>query len=210
VAGIDPTAPNYDLYMRLFPPWFFFVAAAASASLGFYPLFPLATISTACDELVEKISELKSGGSGANGTGSGTRPVAANDLVRIDGLVQFASELNRRQGIGIIINRRRIDTTFVQRILRAWVVFALVLCLAASILTYQSPDQHKQDDNIRATQAVGVGGKAAMLLFAFLLVATLSAGVYGVCRLSSLQRQEAQGERNTGRQARAATPVPER
>lgn len=207
VAGIDPTSPVYDMYVNLFPPWFFFVAGAAAAALGFYPLIPLATISKACDELVEKISELKSDGCVADGTGSGTRAPAANDLVRIDGLVQFVSELNCHQGIGILINRRRIDSTFVQRIVRAWVVFALVLCLAASTLTYQSSDRRGQDDNPHVAQAVGIGGKVAVLLFAILLVATLASGVYGVCRLSSLQRREAQ--RNKDRQAHAAMPAPE-
>lgn len=192
MPGIDPTSPVRDVYERLFPPWFFFVAGAAAAALGFYPLIPLAAISTACDELVEKISELRSDGSATNGTGSSTGTPTADDLVRIDGLVQFASELNHCQGIGVVLNRRRIDSRFIRRILRAWVVLALVLCLAASILTFQGPDQRNNEGGHPVAQAVGVGGRVAMLLFACLLVATLSAGVFGVCRLSSIQRQEAQ------------------
>ena len=108
------------------------------------------------------------------------------------------------QGIGILLNRRRIDASFVQRIVRGWVVLALVLCLTASSLTYQDPDRRSQGDNHRAAQALGIGGKAASLLFAVLLVATLSAGVYGVCRLSSLQREE-EAEVHTGRQQARAS-----
>ena len=188
VAGIDPMSPALDVYERFFPPWFFFVGAAAAAALGFSPLMPLATISTACDELV---SEINSYGSVVNGTGSSTGTPTADDMVRINGLVTFASELNRCQGIGILLNRQRIDSRFVKRILRAWVVLALALCLTASILTYQAgPDRLSQEDGHDVAQAVGVGSKAAMLLFAFVLVATLSAGVYSVCRLSNIQRQD--------------------
>eukprot|EP01043_Picozoa_sp_COSAG02_P044360 COSAG02_NODE_3956_length_5986_cov_18.502633_4_plen_641_part_00 len=217
VAGIDQTSVAFELYERLFPPWFFFVAAAGAAAIGFYPLIPLATISTACDELVDTISKLKLDGTVVERTGSSTGILTANDKVRIDGLLRYASELNDCQGIGILLTRRRIDSRCVKVILRAWVVLALGLCLTASILTYQEgPDWRKQEDGHPVDQAVGAGRGAAMMLFVFVLVATLSAGVIGVCRLSSTRRQEARMDtdqqiRAPGRQDMAHTePEPQR
>ena len=96
--------------MEFFPPAFYMVASILTWWLGFWPLFAPAAMTTACDELMDSIKELRPAllaTSTEAGEQQGLRP--AEDRVRIDALIHFASELNKGVGLAFTLRGKRVD-----------------------------------------------------------------------------------------------------
>lgn len=107
-------------------PWWVFTTLAVVFFINILiPLLSAASTSVAAGELVDAVGRLRYQhraniaaciGGNAAGVGQQVKPVMTvpEDLIRVNGLQQYAAELNGGQGIGFTLLKRRID--------KAWVV----------------------------------------------------------------------------------------
>lgn len=140
-TGLDPRAPVAFLF-EYFPPAFYIFGALTTWCIGVWPLYAPAEISTACDELAGAIEGLQHRGvkgqpqqkqQQTEDDRENGQVVPAADLLRIDGLVKFAADLNDGQGLGFTLRRKRIGVAFVERTL--WLLFVNVLiCFIVALL----------------------------------------------------------------------------
>ena len=112
---------------EVFPPAFYFANATAMVVLGFWPLYAPASMTTACDDLIDAIKDLRC---------LATQLRSAAELARIVGLTQHASELNRGVGLCFTLSGLRIDERFVTNALRG----LFVLMTAIEVLAVLTAD----------------------------------------------------------------------
>lgn len=154
--GCDPsvpgvtnfTAPHAWQQLAFFEhtqPWMVVVLSACFFINSFIPLLSAARTSAAADELMTAVGSLRyeqldSSASGIGRTATGadgeqskqlmTRP---DNLIRVNGLQQYAAELNSGQGIGFTFFKRRITKELVTGVLiRGLVLIALLSCVVLS------------------------------------------------------------------------------
>ena len=78
------------------------------AIMSILPVFAPALTTAACDDLIGAVLNLKVGVARAQGVKVGLR--GPGDLIRIQGITRYALDLNRAEGLGFTIRRRRITT----------------------------------------------------------------------------------------------------
>jgi hypothetical protein len=95
--------------LEYLPPWLLVLGVAMMYIGGLYPLFAAASVTGACEEMASAINELR----GAKGPDGRVVLTSPENLTRIDGLRRYLRELNRHQGLGFSVRRKRITSTFV-------------------------------------------------------------------------------------------------
>lgn len=140
--GIDPRSPILAI-MEYFPAPYFFFSALLVVIIALWPLHAPAGITDACDELVEAIEELRYDVAPAEKVASNVGAIGfdysykkpqrpAPDLVRINGLVQFAAELNQARGLCFTLRGSRIGPETVTSIMGFFVVLMVVLYVSVT------------------------------------------------------------------------------
>ena len=133
------TAPHAWQQMAFFEitrPWVF-----ATLSICFFintliPLLSAANTSAAVDELIDAVGTLRYELTNGNGPGGAAVNEQATlvmsppmNLLRVDGLQQYAAELNSGQGLGFTFFKIRIDKNWVRWVLlQGLALFAVVQC----------------------------------------------------------------------------------
>jgi hypothetical protein len=95
--------------LEYLPQWLLVLGVAMMYIGGLYPLFAAASVTGACEEMASAINELR----GAKGPDGRVVLTSPENLTRIDGLRRYLRELNRHQGLGFSVRRKRITSTFV-------------------------------------------------------------------------------------------------
>lgn len=93
--------------LKYLPPWLLVLGVAMMYIGALYPLFAAATVTGACEEMASAINELR----GAKGPDGRVVLTSPDNLTRIDGLRRYLRELNRHQGLGFSLRRKRITST---------------------------------------------------------------------------------------------------
>ena len=116
----------------------FFALTCVVVSNGVLPVyFPVKT-SEACEELVNAIADLRHRDGGRGGR-HGSKLANPPDLIRIDGVCRYATELNRGQGLGFTFMRLRIDNTFIlETILKTLLGLSVVYAAMCELLSGHS------------------------------------------------------------------------
>ena len=110
MMALAPPPDNDDSWaLRYLPPWLLVLGVAMMYIGALYPLFAAATVTGACEEMASAINELR----GAKGPDGRVVLTSPDNLTRIDGLRRYLRELNRHQGLGFSLRRKRITSTFV-------------------------------------------------------------------------------------------------
>ena len=110
MIALAPPPPNVDSWaLRYLPPWLLVLGVAMMFVGSLYPLFAAANVTGACEEMASAINELR----GAKGPDGRVVLTSPENLTRIDGLRRYLRELNRHQGLGFSVRRKRITSTLV-------------------------------------------------------------------------------------------------
>jgi hypothetical protein len=95
------------------PDWLLFLAILTMFVNAVAPLFVGASTTSACDGLVDALNNLRT----SSDQGRKVQMCNPANLMRMNGILQYASELNTSQGIGFTLRRKRISSNFVLRVL---------------------------------------------------------------------------------------------
>lgn len=110
MIALAPPPQDADSWaLEYLPPWLLVLGVAMMYIGGLYPLFAAANVTGACEEMASAINELR----GAKGPDGRVVLTSPENLTRIDGLRRYLRELNRHQGLGFSLRRKRITSTFV-------------------------------------------------------------------------------------------------
>ena len=84
-------------------------ASTIVAGIGVYGLMAPAKVTSACQRVADAVNDLR-----VTVKADGTAELAtAEELHRIEGLKRYINELNRDQGLGFVLLRKKITFTFV-------------------------------------------------------------------------------------------------
>ena len=155
-AAVAPrtTLPSDSMLNTLFPPWGLLLSTNVALVLGMWPLIEVAQASSACDRLLIATSLLreKTAANGAElATDSESRSVTIHsrvpivspeELIRVEGLQRYATELNRSQGFGFSVKKHRVSERYMVRtLIRCISLNVILLCFLAAW------DAHTADPN---------------------------------------------------------------
>jgi hypothetical protein len=108
IALAPPPQDANSWALEYLPPWLLVLGVAMMYIGGLYPLFAAANVTGACEEMASAINELR----GAKGPDGRVVLTSPENLTRIDGLRRYLRELNRHQGLGFSVRRKRITSTY--------------------------------------------------------------------------------------------------
>jgi len=122
------TGLNDDSWVEVWcPTWAFYICIFTLFVNAAMPLFVGASTSSACGGLIDAISDLRyeeaiteprqGGGGGSRSTRRTTQCANPENLIRINGILQYASELNTSQGMGFTLRSKRISADLVISVL---------------------------------------------------------------------------------------------
>jgi hypothetical protein len=143
-----PTDPD-SWALTFLPPWLLVLGVAMMYVGALYPLFAAATVTGACEEMASAINELR----GAKGPDGRVVLTSPDNLTRIDGLRRYLRELNRHQGLGFSLRRKRITSTFMCALRHTHSLAPLLPAAASTGLLIVSVFLSKRTTNCQLSRA---------------------------------------------------------